>query len=248
MDTEHKNNCLVCGSELVYHSTAEPMDCLYCKKTFPSNVGCSQGHYICDACHSMGAFEVIKEFGVASDSTDPMQMAKTLMHHPSVKMHGPEHHYLVPAVLLVAYYNKKGNFKKKKRKLKEAFKRAGQVLGGFCGFHGSCGAGVGTGIFISLITDSTPLSTDGWRMSNLMTSQSLASIAERGGPRCCKRTSFLAIRKAIRFLKENFDISLNAGEPVRCEFFPLNKECLKNDCPFYPKAENPMLPEGICSH
>jgi len=139
-------------------------------------------------------------------------------------------------VLLAAYYNTKGDPKTKKVKLKEAFKRAGNVLGGFCGFYGNCGAGVGTGIFLSLITDSTPLSTDGWRMSNLMTAQSLMTIAEHGGPRCCKRDTFLAIHEATQFLKENFDISLDTSPQIECQFSALNKECLELKCPFYPKA------------
>ncbi|VUT25840.1 MAG: hypothetical protein MOIL_01256 [Candidatus Methanolliviera sp. GoM_oil] len=56
-------------------------------------------------------------------------------------------------------------------------------LGGFCGYHGDCGAAVGTGIFISLITDATPLSKHEWKLSNLMTAKSLLSIANHGGPR-----------------------------------------------------------------
>jgi hypothetical protein len=32
-------------------------------------------------------------------------MALNLMKNPQIKMHGPEHHFLVPAVLLAAYYN-----------------------------------------------------------------------------------------------------------------------------------------------
>ena len=34
-------------------------------------------------------------------------MALTLMKSPSLKMHGPEHHFLIPAVLLCALYNAK---------------------------------------------------------------------------------------------------------------------------------------------
>jgi len=62
-------------------------------------------------------------------------MAVTLMQHNSIKMHGPEHHYLVPAVLLTAFYNIKGEPAKKKNQLALAEKTSKvMVLGGFCWF------------------------------------------------------------------------------------------------------------------
>ena len=88
----------------------------------------------------------------------------TLMRNPNVKMHGPEHHFLVPAVLLVAYYNIKKDPKQKTTKIRMATKRSSQILGGFCGFYGNCGAAVVTGIFVSLIIDATPLSINDWKL------------------------------------------------------------------------------------
>jgi hypothetical protein len=162
-------------------------------------------------------------------------MALILMQHPAVKMHGPEHHFLVPAVLLSAYYNLKGDSARKKDKIVEAEKRAKHVLGGFCGSHGDCGAAVGTGIFLSLITDATPLSVDSWRLSNMMTARALMPIALHGGPRCCKRNTYLAIMEAAQFLKENLNVQMDISSKIQCQFSHLNKECLKEKCRFYPK-------------
>ena len=105
-------------------------------------------------------------------------------------------------------------------------------MGGFCGYYGSCGAAVGTGIFISLITEATPLSRQEWKLSNMMTAQSLFSVANSGGPRCCKRTAFLSILQVKDFLKEHFNID-NTVRDVKCEFNSLNNECLRAECPFY---------------
>jgi len=112
-------------------------------------------------------------------------------------------------------------------------KRAKYLLGGFCGHYGACAAGVGTGVFISLITEATPLSKQEWKLSNMMTSKSLLSIANVGGPRCCKRTVFLSITEAVNFLDENFGVKININKNLRCEFSSLNKECLREKCPFY---------------
>ncbi len=155
------------------------------------------------------------------------------MKKPEVAMHGPEHHFLVPAVLLASYYNLKNDSALKEEKIRIAQKRASNVLGGFCGYYGDCGAAVGTGIFISLITGANPLSKDEWKLSNLMTAKSLFSLADIGGPRCCKRTSFLSIIEASNFLSEHFSITLPVNKDIKCVFSSLNKECLKDNCPFY---------------
>lgn len=148
-------------------------------------------------------------------------------------MHGPEHHYLVPAVLLAAFINlnKDGNYNKSGA-LRVAKLRAEKVLGGFCGTHGSCGAAIGTGIFMSIITGSTPLAEKEWQLSNTLTAKSLLAIAEKGGPRCCKRDSFIAISEALVFLRERFDTDLPAGE-IQCEFSHRNKQCKFEYCNYF---------------
>lgn len=230
---EPKTGCLICGKELSYLEDTQSFECIYCNDVFNSNVSCEDGHYVCDLCHSRGANDIIEQFCINTDSTDPITMAITLMKHPAVKMHGPEHHFLVPAVLLAAYYNKTGKPDYKNDKVKKARKRAEKILGGFCGTHGNCGAAVGTGTFISIITEATPLSEEDWKLSNLMTAQSLVTIAELGGPRCCKRDSFTAILEAVEFLEENFVVVLDVDEHLKCTFSHLNKECIGERCPFY---------------
>lgn len=229
----NKVNCLVCGAELRYVNDYHPMKCDFCGKTFDSNVACSNGHFICDACHSMPAGDLIARFCIASSSKNPIEQAVILMRDDRVKMHGPEHHFLVPAVLLSAYYNVTGEAEKKEEKIGIAQKRAANVLGGFCGLYGDCGAAVGVGIFISVLTGATPLSTKDWRLSNLGTAYSLLAIAEKGGPRCCKRNTFIAIQEATKFIHEHFNVKLHTNEDIKCEFSHLNKECIKERCPFY---------------
>ncbi len=229
----HQSGCLICGEDLVYFQGLRTFSCAICGGEFEGDASCGRGHYVCNACHSGNANDWIEGYCMHSTATNPVEIAMTLMHSPKVKMHGPEHHFLVPAVLLTAYYNVRGDNGAKKKKLRQARKRGENVLGGFCGFYGACGAGVGTGIFISLMTDSTPLSEKGWRLSNLMTAQSLEQIACHGGPRCCKRDTFLALQSAQVFLEQNFDVSLPISEPIMCGFSDMNKECLEGACPYY---------------
>jgi len=231
----HQVNCLICGAELKYRADKHPVTCVLCGKEIEADVACARGHYVCDACHSLPAAEYIARYTVASELLNPLEMAGNLMRDPRVNMHGPEHHFLVPAVLLAAYYNATKQSGKKAEKIKIARSRAAQVPGGFCGMHGDCGAAVGVGIFTSVITGATPLSNKEWRLSNLATAKSLLSIAENGGPRCCKRNTFLALQSGIKFVQENFHVTLPADDAIICEFTDLNKECIKRRCPFYKK-------------
>lgn len=234
-EIKHKSNCLICGKELRYQEASQSMECYYCRRSFESNAQCADGHFICDDCHSFPADKLIEQFCMGSNLTDPIQMAQILMRDERIKMHGPEHHFLVPAVLLSAYYNVNGDHQMKGEKIQQAGKRAKNVLGGFCGFYGACGAAVGTGIFISLVLEANPLSTSEWRLANLITAVSLTKIAELGGPRCCKRDTFLAIIEATDFIQKHLNAKLDTNRNFKCEFSKFNKECLTGGCPFYEK-------------
>jgi len=232
MDNE-RTGCLICGAGLVYSGTEKEAECAFCGRKYMTYVTCENGHFICNECHSREAAEIITAFCLNTKLTDPIQIALRLMRHPTLHMHGPEHHYLVPAVLITAYFNKTGEPEKKENCLKKALSRSEHVKGGFCGTHGSCGAGIGTGIFMSVITGSTPLSKDSWSLSNRMTATALLAIAEYGGPRCCKRDTYIAILEAAKFLEENCGVSLPVTKEICCEFSGMNRECLKKKCPFW---------------
>lgn len=226
--------CLVCGAPLAYSAAAEPVACALCGGAFESSARCAEGHYVCDACHAAPAREVIERFCTATDLRDPVEIAVTLMRHPSLKMHGPEHHYLVPAALVAAWANASGAPPDRRAALvAEARRRSEPVSGGFCGVQGACGAGIGAGIFVALATGSTPLKGKERALSNRMTSRALDAISGTGGARCCKRDSLLAILAAARFSREELGVRLPA-RGRRCQFSAQNAECIERKCPFFP--------------
>ena len=229
----NKVNCLICKEELIYGNETTKQACCFCKEVYESSIICQKGHYICGSCHSSDAFSTITNFCLKSDSVNPLEMAVTLMNHPSIHMHGPEHHYLVPAVLCTAYLNKTNSKDKLEKLLTEGQKRSKNVLGGFCGFYGACGAGVGCGIYASLIQECSPMNKEEWGLSNLMTAKALENIGKFGGPRCCKRDSFAAIETAIGFTKEYLGVELESYTDLKCTFNKLNKECLARKCKFH---------------
>ena len=223
----HTSGCCVCGKELVYHDREVQLQCVYCGETFSSQATCVDNHYVCDQCHAMAANDVIEQFCRQSTETDALAMAFRLLNHPAVNMHGPEHHFLVPAVLLAAYYNLQNKPAEKVEKLVQARNRAAQVPGGACGYMGSCGAAIGAGIFMSLVQDTSPLSKESWSQVNETTGKCLLRIAAHGGPRCCKRNIFLAISQVLNIL------GMPVSRSITCTFSARNKQCLTRECPYF---------------
>ena len=227
-----KEECLICKAPLVYTDTAEEMVCCICNKKEKSKTKCQNGHYVCNRCHIKG-IDTIIGVCMASTSKDPYEIFKTIISMPFCHMHGPEHHIILGASLLTAYKNAGGDIDLQSA-LVEMQSRGQEVPGGTCGFWGACGAGISTGIFVSIATKCTPLSNKVWGQANTMTSRALAKIGEVGGPRCCKRTSFLAMQEAVRFAKEELGVEMQLGQ-ITCTSNQFNNQCIGARCPFVPK-------------
>lgn len=208
------------------------MICEVCGKTFYSKTCCKQGHFICDACHMSQALKNTLYGCLSENSRNPITIMQKLMKEPQVCMHGPEHHVLVGAALLTAYYNSGGSIKLEPT-LKEMVLRGKNVPGGTCGYWGCCGAAISAGIFFSIITKTTPLSSQNWGLGSMLTSRVLGEIGKAGGPRCCKRASFLTISASICFVRENLGICMDSQDSISCTFWRGNNECLQYQCPFY---------------
>ena len=172
---------------------------------------------------------------MAETSKDPIAILEKMMSQSFCHMHGPEHHVLVGAALLTAYNNAADEAMKVDLQsgLLEVMSRGRQVPGGACGYMGACGAAISTGIFMSVVTRNTPLSTDTWQLCNLCTARALEQVALNGGPRCCKRDSYLSILTAIDFVKEHLGVEMEKPE-VKCSRSRINNQCIGKKCPFSP--------------
>lgn len=223
--------CLVCKAPLEYLSSEREMECEICHKREMSQTRCSSGHYVCNDCHTNGIGEIIGFCLNKKDCDNPLMILRSLMDMDFCHMHGPEHHILVGASLLTAYYNAGGNIDLYDA-LKQMIQRGKKVPGGVCGFWGACGAAISSGMFVSIVTASTPLSQEPWGLSNLMTSKSLELIGKVGGPRCCKRNSYLATIAAVQFSEEHLGIKMSTS-PVVCSQSRSNNQCIRSRCPFF---------------
>lgn len=225
-----KLDCTVCSTPLIYGTTPVSLTCAFCGKSESSAIYCPKGHFICDACHAKDALTVLRDVLQGTTSSDPIEILEKVMLHDSVAMHGPEHHCIVPAVILTAVRN--AGYSIPEQAVEKAIQRGSKVPGGWCGLYGDCGAGVGVGIAVSVLTEATPLKGKQRSLAIAATSYALSRMVD-DQPRCCKRASRIAVEAAIDFLRDKLDVRLVSSQPPKCLYFARNRECPKEACRFF---------------
>ena len=175
-------------------------------------------------------------------SATQIAILEQVMAHPSVPMHGPEHHAMVPGVIIAAVRN--AGYPVPEGAIEKALERASKVPGGWCGLYGDCGAAVGVGIAVSVLTNATPLTGKQRSLALRATSFALARMLD-DQPRCCKRASRIAVEAAVDFLKEHLNIILPKSKKPRCTYSPRNKQCAQEQCPFYDHSDNAETPRDV---
>lgn len=232
---EKVDKCEICGSNLKYLETEVNYECNFCGEIKKTRIICSKGHYICDICHSKDAIDIIKDFCKKTNLKDPFEIADEIMRHPNFNMYGPEHHILVPVSILTSLKNLKikkpnGTYVEYKDVL-NAIQRASKVPGGWCGFYGTCGAGIGSGIALSIFTGATPATNKYRTLANKTTARSLSKIAD-DLEHCCKRSVRISITEALDILNEYFNLGLDFT-PKKCDFTDSNEKCEHAKCPIF---------------
>lgn len=230
--TRHATGCMVCGAPLHYMTIPEERVCAFCGQKFAASACCAEGHFVCDACHAEDALDVIRHLCLHSTATDLIELLNQIRRHPAVPMHGPEHHALVPAIILAAYRNSGGNMDD--NLIGTGLDRGKTIAGGFCGFMGICGAAVGVGIAFSILLEATPLKAKERKMVQSVVQEALADIARLKAARCCQRECWLALRKAAALSATLLPRRLHAEFPLVCDQMHRNAECLGKGCPLHP--------------
>ena len=230
--------CNVCGKNLISTNSSteqKELECYFCKTTSIPKIYCPNGHYVCDSCHSKKGIVITTDFCTTTKETNPYIIANTIMNHPKFNMAGPEHHTLSPAILLTMLKNLKIPNQNGKQvtnqDILEGIKRLKKVPGGWCGFNGTCGAAVGSGVAIALFTESAPSRNLERTYSMKTTSDALGKIADNI-EHCCKRSIFYSIASGLQTLREITNETLNF-EPESCAFSGRNPKCEFDKCPFF---------------
>ena len=228
-----REGCMVCGAGLEYLETAVADRCHYCGRELPTSARCAEGHFVCDACHAGDAVEVIRAVCAASTERDMVALLRCIREHPSVPVHGPEHHVLVPAVIVAAARN--AGLPLGDEHLETAIARGKTIAGGACAFMGACGAAIGVGTGFATILAANPYQGGRRQEVQQLVGRALARVASLEAARCCQRDCWLALQEASDSSEALLGVHLPAAEPLVCSQVSANRECLGRECPLFPR-------------
>ncbi len=163
---------------------------------------------------------------------NPIRIFKNIAANEYVSMHGPEHHILDGAAILVAYKNAGGDIDLDAA-LNKLMAEGLRMPGAMCGLWGICGAITSIGAALAIIDGTGPLSTDGtWGNHMQYTSDAVKELGLINGPRCCKRDAMVAFKHGIEYINSHYNVKLETEE-LKCNFSPINSQCIKERCPYY---------------
>ena len=149
-----------------------------------------------------------------------------------LSVHGAWHHVLVGELLLVGLRN--AGYQISDEVIDEVIDRGRQLPGGSCGFLGACGALVSAASAYAILLGSTPVAQEARQKTLAFTARLHARLAEVGGSRCCKKSSYLALECAQAELAQ-IGFELPVEEFVgRCPFYEENEKCDGVHCPYFP--------------
>jgi len=230
--TKHKHgqDCLVCGGPVHYLSPPVQATCHFCGISGETEVTCAD-HYVCDPCHLEDGLTVIKRVCGSNEEKDLFALLHHLRSHPALAMHGPEHHALVPGVILACYRNSGGEISA--TDINTGIDRGSKIPGGVCGFWGGCGAALGVGIAFAVILESNPLAPKARQQSQQITVRVMQRLAATRGARCCRRESLTALQEAAAIAEEHLGVALPTCDQRACDQSETNRECIKKGCLFW---------------
>ena len=163
---------------------------------------------------------------------NPIKMFKSMAKKEYISIHGPEHHILDGACLLMAYHNAGGKIDIDYA-LEKLLKEGLRMPGAMCGLWGICGAITSIGAALSIIDGTGPLSEDGtWGDHMAFTSSVIGELGQINGPRCCKRDAMIAFKHGIEYVRQHYGVQIEY-EKQYCEFSSQNQQCIKERCPFF---------------
>ncbi len=163
---------------------------------------------------------------------NPASIFRNIARKEYMSIHGPEHHILDGASILVAYKNAGGDIDLDAA-LNKLMYEGLRMPGAMCGLWGICGAISSVGAALAIIDGTGPLSTDGtWGEHMKFTAEAAAELGRINGPRCCKRDAMTAFKNGIKYINSHYEVKLESDD-IKCEFKTLNAQCIHERCPYY---------------
>lgn len=228
--------CVVCGKTL-HETEGDFLSCSYCGQDEKSDFTCEDGHFVCESCRTCTPTEIIQRTCMATPSDDPLFLANLLMHHPAIPMSGPEHHLLVPALLLAVARNAGYEITLDSR-LHHAVKRATRFRLGSCASIGACGAAMGVAIAVSLLIGADYTKPKERKSVLRASASALTAVASLPAPRCCKASVYSSLSVGTAYLRQELKLRVSSVLYPTCQFQEYNPECVGEECPYFEQSSS----------
>jgi MoaA/NifB/PqqE/SkfB family radical SAM enzyme/SAM-dependent methyltransferase len=232
LGAQRDEGCMVCGAELVYAASEQTQTCHYCDREAGSAMTCPEGHFVCDGCHASDGLAVIESICSSTHETDMIALLSTVRAHPAMSVHGPEHHALVPGIVVATCRN--AGFPVTDAMLRSALTRGAKIPGGSCAYMGVCGAASGVGAGFSVLLEGNPLAAQARQRVLRAVGEVTRELAGFEAARCCQRDCWVALRTAASLAPELVGVSPTADAPLECTQLTSNRACLGRECPLHP--------------
>ena len=178
--------------------------------------------------------EVIRGICLEASHGDLIGLLKKIRSHAAIPIHGPEHHSLVPGVILSVYKNRGGDISD--AQILEGIERGSTVIGGACSFLGVCGASAGVGTAFSVILGANPLKGKERQIVLKITGEVQQKVSRYEAARCCQRDCWIALKAASELSRRYLPVALPAEETLVCGQYHANRECIGRECPIFPES------------
>lgn len=212
------------------------LTCESCGKKETANICCSKGHYVCDECHGQGVFDLVKEYVLASDSRDPLEIAEALMNFKDqVPMLGCENAWAAAGALIAALKNE-GTLKIRDTQILEVLNRTHrQAIGGYCGLTGVCGIAPGIGACFSVVLGAACPKDRETSITMTVVAKIVNLIAQETGPCCCKNFVRQALTESVALVKQILNVSLPQSlAPIVCTDVERHPHgCRREKCSYF---------------
>lgn len=183
----------------------------------------------------------IKKKILKSKETDPLEMFERIMRELVSEWEKPTpppvnadwHHFIIPGIIVASLRN--AGYPIIDRDIEEAIFRGEKFKGGSCGFAGTCGGAYSVGIVLSIVKKINPLYDEERSEVMRVVAETLNEISKYPR-RCCKRSSYIAIQKAVKYLNANGFDKIPYRE-IKCQWSSQNKMCFGKRCLYFKKEE-----------
>jgi ubiquinone/menaquinone biosynthesis C-methylase UbiE len=223
-------DCRVCGSPLTYLENDREKKCAFCGIVKMANAVCEKDHFVCDACHGENAVNIVRQICMNTDETDMINLLNIIRNHPAIPLHGPEHHFIVPGVIVATYRNLGETVTEED--IITAIDRGKTIPGGVCAFWGGCGAALGAGAAFAVLLKGNPVKAPERKIVQKITNAISSEINQVEAARCCQRETWTALKTAAALSKKYLPVCLKADGKTHCAQQSKNKECIGKGCPY----------------